>query len=477
MKESSFTGESVLVDTDWGVTDRSGVDALARRYADSFGLAAAPGRRNITLTCNRDLPDEEYRLEIRPDGIEVAACGQRGFLHALSTLTQLRDGPVLPAGAVRDYPRLPMRGFQLMFESVRQLTADEAAKLITSAAKLKLNTVLMEFGPRFPFERHPAVRSPSALTAQEVRGLVDRAAALGVEAIPLQQSLGHLNYLLRHDEYADIREENEHRDQMCPLNPRSFQVFTQLAEEILAFFPGPRFMHIGADETRRLGVCPRCREEAARTSLGDLYVSHTNKVCEWLNERGITPILWDDILCAHPHVLDRLHESAWLMYWDYWTTESPSPLVVARYNPGRRRGVVVYDARWETEWERELSDVTAETLKVFAQPIAMETDLGEEFLRVYGDYLGDGFPKYIRAFPYLEYYQDQMRRVIGGPTMSGNHSDWLSLPDFPRYGRNIMAFAERCIEARAEGLVTTAWYDYPPEILYFGLVATAHFTW
>jgi hypothetical protein len=370
-----------------------------------------------------------------------------------------------------------MRGIQIMYESFRQLDATGTMQLLDSAAKLKLNTVLFEFGDRFPFERFAPARAASALTREELRRIVAHAHALGMETIPLQQSLGHLNYLLKHDAYAGLREEEQHRDQMCPRNEDSFRTFTELAEEVLDFFPGTRLFHIGADETRRLGVCPRCRPQAEAHGKASLYLEHINRVCAWLSERGHTPVIWDDILCAHPELMVGLHESAWVMYWDYWTTQSPSPMIVARYNPKQLPGIIVHDARWDTEWKAELPTVTAEALRFFSHPTGMEGRLEEEFVRVFGDYLGDQMPKYVRAFPYLEFYQDRGRKVIGAPTCSGNTSDWLTLPDFPRYGHNIATIAQRCMEAKAEGVVTTAWYNRAPEVLYQGLLATAQFTW
>ena len=476
-KEVSFSRKEVRLDSSWGVVERGAGPELAGRYAEGLMIELGKHSRNFLIVREAALKHEEYQLDISGDGVTVTASSEQGFAHALTTIRQLRNGPILPAVKIQDYPRLGMRGFHLMFESLHQLGAPEATALISSAAKLKLNTLLLEFGPRFPFERHAVVRSPSALTAAELRQLLNHARSLGMTCIPLLQSLGHLGYLLRHDEYADIREENEHRDQMCPTNERSFQVFTELAEEILGFFPEARFMHIGADETRRLGVCPRCREVAGRTSRGSLYINHTNKVCSWLIERGVTPILWDDILCAHPHILRELHEGAWIMYWDYWTTQSPSPLVVARYNPEGGPGVVVYDERWRGEWKAELPEVTANTLEVFAEPVDLKARLGGKFAEVFGPYLGEEVPRYVRAFPYLEFLQDSGHRVIGAPAGLSNSSAWLNLPDYPRYAHNIKTFAERCAEAGAEGLVTTAWYNCPPEALYPSLLATAQSAW
>jgi len=139
--------------------------------------------------------------------------------------------------------------------------------------------------------------------------------------------------------------------------------------------------------------------------------------------------------------------------------------------------VVVYDERWQGEWKAELSDVTARTLAAFAQPVDLTKRLGGEFSQVFGSYLGDQQPKFVRAFPYLEYYQAHGHPVIGAPAGASNTSEWLGLPDFPRYGHNIKAFAERCAEASGKGLITTAWFNFPPEAFYFSLIATAQYAW
>ena len=471
-KLSSFTGEGVQLGPGWGVVDESRTTGIGRRAAELFALPQETRASNVTCSRDTALGSEAYRVDIAPQGVTVTAGAHRGFLHALSTLRQLRDGPCLPVGSAADYPRLGMRGIQLMFECFRQLDIDGVLALLDTAAKLKLNTVLLEFGDRFPFEKHAAIRAPSAFTRAEVRRMVEHAQANGIEAIPLLQSLGHLNYMLRHDAYADVREEDEKRQQMCPSNDRSFALYTELAEEVLDLFPGCTNMHIGADETRQLGVCPRC----AASSKGELYARHTNKVCEWLSARGITPIIWDDMLCAHPDAMEALHPSAAIMYWDYWTTAVPSPLLVARYDRAGKRAIVC-DERWSDEWRTELDSTTAGVLDHFAGPVRLEDDLTGNYMTVYGDYLGESLPKFIRAFPYLEYYQDKGRRVIGGPSCSGNRSMWYTLPPFPRHNENIKSFADRCIEAGAAGLITTAWYNRLPELLYHGMIVTAESTW
>ncbi len=464
---------AAVVDHDWHVADESGLLDVGSKFAEAFCIGVNSEPNRVALVRDEGMSREEYLLSITPGQVEVRAAHRPGFMHALATIDHLRDGAMLPVGTIHDWPRLPVRGLQLMVESIRQLREDSIRELVRSAARHKLNALLIEFGDRFPFEgEHEVVASQSALTRPQLRRIIDEARDLGLEIIPLVQCMGHLEYLLRHDEYADIREEDEVRAQLCPSNPRSLQVWAELTEQILDFVGPCARVHIGGDETRQLGHCPRCATRAETAGVGRLYADHVNGVCEWLAQREIAPIIWDDILCAHPDTMDHLHEAAEVMYWDYWTTQDPSPLLVARGS-----GSVVYDERWDTEWEGGLSEVTRRTLERFARPVHLDQDLTEAYLKVYRDYLGDSLPRYVRALPYLEYYQDRGRTVYGAPTCSGNHSFWHTLPDLPRHGENIKVFADRCIEAEAAGLITTAWYNRSPELLHFGIVATAQFTW
>lgn len=467
------TEQTVLVDHNWHVRDDSGLLDVGAKFASALCVGMNDEANVIELRRDESLEPEGYVLEIQPQKITVSAARRAGYLHALATISHLCDGPMLPVGTVRDHPRLPLRGLQLMVEKIGQLDEEQIISLIRSAARHKLNALLIEFGDRFPYEgRHEVVTSPSALTRPQLRRILDEARDLGLEVIPLVQCLGHLEWLLQHDEYADVREENEARAQLCPSNEQSLHVWAELTEQVLDFVGDCERLHIGGDETRQLGVCPKCAARAAEAGVGRLYADHVNKVCEWTANRGIAPIIWDDILCTHPETMEHLHEAAEVMYWDYWTTQDPSPLLVARGS-----GSVVYDERWDEEWTGELTEVTRNTLERFARPVRLDEDLTEEYLAVYRQYLGDLFPKYVRALPYYEYYQDHGRVVYGAPTCSGNHSFWHTLPDIPRHGDNIKVHADRCIETGAAGMITSAWYNRSPELLHFGIVATAQFTW
>ncbi len=467
------SGGEIELGDDWGIVGGEG--QVQEEWLKAFGLSRGAREKVVSLSIG-DMSTEAYKVHISQEKIGVVAGSQLGLRHALKTLFQFSPDGRLLQGKIEDAPSLKMRGFHVNFDSFRQMDMDEARYVLKNAAKLKLNTILFEYSNRFPFEKHARIKAPTALTKEDVVELVELARANGMEVIPLQQSIGHLDYLLRNDHYAWIREEEKHKDQLCPLHPDSFTIFTELAEEVLALHPGIRHFHIGGDEARRMGTCPKCREKVEKYGVSRLYVDYINQVSQWLTERGLTPIIWDDMLCAHPEALDDLDRNITIMYWEYWTTGMESPYFIARYD---RKGkpVTIYDEGWDSKWNDELTDLERSVMKTFARGVPLKESLGEDFLSLYGPYLGDGFPKRIKGYPYLEFYQDKGFKVIGAPTTLGNGDSYHTLPNYWRFIPNIKTVCQRCQDAGAEGVITTSWYNYIPIMFHLGMATTAQFAW
>jgi transposase-like protein len=85
------------------------------------------------------------------------------------------------------------------------------------------------------------------------------------------QCLGHAYNVLRHAAYAHLRESIETTQQYCPANPDVRAFFLELADEVLDVLGPVRRFHVGGDETRRLGVCPACRDRVAAEGVAALY--------------------------------------------------------------------------------------------------------------------------------------------------------------------------------------------------------------
>lgn len=419
-----------------------------------------------------------YRLEFEGDGPRVLAGGGEGFRYALATLKQIKSAWTVPTGTVEDWPALRWRGFHLNLEHYRRMGIDEALRFIQAAASFKINVLLVEYGSRFPFESHPQLRDPQAFTVAEIERLNAAAKDAGIEIIPLQQSIAHLEYALRQPHLAHLRERRERPNLLCPAHPESIPLFKSLARDVIARHPEAKHFHLGGDEARKIGACERCSPMAKRDGRGALYGRYIGECARWLLEKGLRPIVWDDTLCAYPDAFEHVPKDVIVHYWDYIAVADPTPVLIPRMAHIQGAPRVCHDWHWSVAKKRgTLSDVQRRVMKDYSEAARLKGALGKAYLAEFGRFLGAGFPKWIRALPYLEYYQDRGHEVITSPTGMGNGDSVDGVPNFSRFDDNIRTHARRCVESKALGMICTAWYNMPTELLYQPLIRTAMCAW
>jgi hypothetical protein len=179
------------------------------------------------------------------------------------------------------------------------------------------DTVVWEVENAVAWETCPECVPPDAFSKDAFRDLIAECRGLGLEPVPLFQTIGHAEYVLKHPPYAHLKELPERIDQYCPRNPDLVPFLHRWIEEYLEVFGEVALFHLGADEAWALGTCPRCRAFAEDHSLSRLYIDHVNAVAEPLIRRGIAPAIWADMVLHYPEALDALSRRIVLFDWMY----------------------------------------------------------------------------------------------------------------------------------------------------------------
>ncbi|MGZ3812578.1 MAG: beta-N-acetylhexosaminidase [Mucilaginibacter sp.] len=192
--------------------------------------------------------------------------------------------------------------------------------LKTFAKKLSssgINTLIMEWEGTYPFEKHPLIPNRYAYTKAEIVGFVKYCSALGIDVIPLQQSFGHVEYILRHERYKELREDQKDYSQVCPLQTKQDSaLFTDLYTE-LASTHTSKYIHIGGDETYLLGHDERCKLKVAEEGKSKLYIDYIRMLCNIVIRLGKKPVLWADIAMKYPEAIKLLPKGTVLVDWNY----------------------------------------------------------------------------------------------------------------------------------------------------------------
>jgi hexosaminidase len=209
-----------------------------------------------------------------------------------------------------------IRGFHLDLR-IQVMKMPALKKFAKNLSKQGINTLVMEWEATYPFLKDPLISNRYAYTRAEIKDFISYCQTLHIDVIPLQQSFGHVDYILRNSKYAALREDSKDLSQVCPSETAlNKELFTRLFTDMAAMHPSPYF-HIGGDETRLLGHCEKCKKRAAEVGISRLYFDHIKMLCDIVVGLGKRPVIWADIALKYPQYIHLLPKQTVFVDWNY----------------------------------------------------------------------------------------------------------------------------------------------------------------
>jgi hypothetical protein len=318
----------------------------------AFRLAASSG----SLTCpslSQLTAPESYALDVRETEIVCAATNSAGLFYGLQTLRQLiranRQGESLPCLSIRDWPSLRWRCFQDDMTRGPSSTLGTLKFEVSLGAFLKLNLMTFYMESQYAFKKHPKIGPPEgSLTPQDLSVLVVFAKPLGLDILGNQQSFGHFSQILKHPEYARMRETD---NVLTPVREETYRLLDDLYSEVCPLLPFPWF-NVCCDETDGLGAGPS-RELAAKIGVGGVYVQHIRRVHDLLRDKhGKRMMMWGDIILQHPNNLQDIPKDTLMLTWGYDARASFDDQIV----PFAKSGYEFFVCPGVNNWSRILPD-------------------------------------------------------------------------------------------------------------------------
>lgn len=283
-------------------------------------------------------PREWYSVEVKPDGIEIAATDEEGLYRGSRTLIQLleqgRETGSLPCLSIVDFPRFPWRGMHM--DPCRHFWSVEfTKKYIDLLARYKMNSfhwhLTDDQGWRIEIKKHPKLTEVGAwrkgsqvgpysrreydsipyggfYTQDEIREVVAYAAARHINVVPEIEMPGHaLAALAAYPHvgctggpYEVERGWGVFADVFCAGNDSTFALLEDVLSEVMELFPS-EIIHIGGDESpkERWKACSKCQRRIKAEGLKDeheLQSYFIRRIERLVNSKGRKIIGWDEIL-------------------------------------------------------------------------------------------------------------------------------------------------------------------------------------
>lgn len=210
----------------------------------------------------------------------------------------------------------PVRGFHLDLR-IQAMPMPALRNFVLQLSKSGINTLVMEWEGTYPFKDEPLIPNRYAYTREEVTSFIAYCNSLHIDVIPLQQSFGHVEYILRNPKYKDLREDQKDYSQVNPLKEaETKKLFTTLYKDLISTHHS-QYIHIGGDETYLLGHSEESKKKIKAVGIGRLYGDYIKMLCETVVSLGKTPVLWADIALKYPEALKGLPKETIFIDWNY----------------------------------------------------------------------------------------------------------------------------------------------------------------
>ncbi len=246
--------------------------------------------------------EQAYRIDLHKGAITITANASTGLFYGVDTLIQLlrRDQGTLwfPEGTIVDWPDLQLR--HIYWDDNHHLEhVDELKRDLRQAAFYKINGFVIKLDGHFQYKSAPAVVEPYALSPAELQDLTNYGLRYHVQLIPYLDGPAHISFILKHPEYAKLREYPDSNYEICSTNPASYKLLEGMYQDLLDANKGVKYFYLSTDEPYYLGMAnnTQCNEaDLAKQlgSVGKVFANFVDKSGGYLHDHGREVIFWGE---------------------------------------------------------------------------------------------------------------------------------------------------------------------------------------
>ena len=148
-------------------------------------------------------------------------------------------------------------------------------ELIPFMKKAGATGVIIEYEDFFPYKNDlESIANQNHYSNQELRQIFDILKLNQMSLIPLIQTYGHMEFVLKLKEFSYLRESPEHYQVITPcLNESYGKVLYKMIDQILDIHPEDlEYIHIGCDEVYFINQNPACKKMPHLQTTKDFFI-------------------------------------------------------------------------------------------------------------------------------------------------------------------------------------------------------------
>lgn len=275
------------------------------------------GKIPVTFVWDPSLEEEEYYIKIDEQGVFITYSTDRGRFYGAVTFCQLieKDGSI-PFVHIEDKPDYKIRGISDDISRGQTSTMDNFKKIIRNLAMMKINAYFLYIEDMICFDENPRIGiGRGAFTKEEIHELVTYARNYEIEIIPLFESLGHQDRIVKLPEYIDMCE-GAGSFSFAPTDSRTLRLMERFYKELAEIFPST-VIFAGLDETNDIGT-GKSREAVEKIGYAKLYADYYNGLNKIAKSLGKKLWIYGTLAIDYPEALDLMDKDIVLVNYTFY---------------------------------------------------------------------------------------------------------------------------------------------------------------
>uniref|UniRef100_A0A1I7UE65 beta-N-acetylhexosaminidase n=1 Tax=Caenorhabditis tropicalis TaxID=1561998 RepID=A0A1I7UE65_9PELO len=160
--------------------------------------------------------------------------------------------------------------------------------------------VLIEYEDMFPYrDEIELIRRENHYSEEDIQRILIAAEQNHLEVIPLIQTFGHLEFLLKKPQFMHLSEDLIDLNTICISDEKSIRVVEQMILQIRRLHPNSTRIHIGSDEAYHVAEDTRCHKRMEEEKLGksELKLKHIARIGKFAKETARFEVVfaWNDM--------------------------------------------------------------------------------------------------------------------------------------------------------------------------------------
>ncbi|CAI5438353.1 unnamed protein product [Caenorhabditis angaria] len=203
---------------------------------------------------------------------------------------------------------------------------DYLEKILGELERYAVDGILIEYEDMFPFWGEiEEIKREDSYSKKAIQRINEIAFERNLEVIPLLQTFGHLEFVLKHSKYQNLSENPFELNTICITEPKSFEILNEMLRQIRLLHPNSTRIHIGSDEAYHIAEDERCLNRMKNEQLmkSDIKLKHISKTALMAKSLGFSEIFaWNDMFDKESEESIKkvnLHKLITPVVWGYST--------------------------------------------------------------------------------------------------------------------------------------------------------------